>query len=107
MAAKRELSTEGALEKQKIILGWYFDLPQLTITLPENKLIAWTESINSMLLTGKTTPKELEQLIGRLGHLGMVVPFVHHILSCLQDLHPCSMNWRGVALLDKCKKVWN
>jgi hypothetical protein len=27
MAAKAKLSAEGALEEQKIILGWYFDLP--------------------------------------------------------------------------------
>jgi hypothetical protein len=43
MAAKAKLSAEGALEEQKIILGWYFDLWRLTIPLPENKLIAWTE----------------------------------------------------------------
>jgi hypothetical protein len=60
MAAKAKLSTEGALEEQKIILlGWYFDLQRLTMALPENKLTAWTESINSMLLTGKTTSKSL------------------------------------------------
>ncbi len=87
MAAKAKVSTEGALEEQTINLGWCFDLRQLTITLPENKLIAWTESINSMLLIGKTTQKELEQLIGRRSHLGMVVPFVHHFLSRLQDLY--------------------
>jgi hypothetical protein len=75
VATRAKLSAEGALKEQKIILGWYFDLQQLTITLPENKLIAWTESINSMLLIGKTTPKELKQLIGRLSHPGMVVPF--------------------------------
>ncbi len=57
-----------------------------------------------MLLIGKTTPKELEQLIGRRSHLGMVVPFVHHFLSCLQDLHHPSKNWRRVALPEKCKK---
>jgi hypothetical protein len=104
IAAKAKLSTEGALEEQKIILGWYFDLRKLTIALPENKLIAWTKLINSMLLIGKTTLNELEQLIGRLSHLGVAVPFVHHFLSRLQDLHHSSKNWRGVPLLDKCKK---
>jgi hypothetical protein len=57
-----------------------------------------------MLLIGKTTPKKLKQLIGRLSYLSMVVPFIHHFLSCLQDLHHSSQNWRRVALLDKCKK---
>jgi hypothetical protein len=33
MAAKAKLSTEGALEEQKMIRGWYFDLQQLTTAL--------------------------------------------------------------------------
>jgi hypothetical protein len=57
-----------------------------------------------MLLIGKTTPKELEHLIGRLSHLGLVVPFVNHFLSRLRDIHHRSKNWRGVTLLDKYKK---
>jgi hypothetical protein len=60
MAAKVILSTEGALEEQKISLGWYFDLRQLTIALPENKLIAWMESINSMLLIRKNSSKRAQ-----------------------------------------------
>jgi hypothetical protein len=92
MATKAKLSTEGALEEQKIIVEWYFGLWQLTITLLENNLICWTESINSMLLIGKTTPKQLEQPIGRLSHLGIIDPFVHHFLSRLQDLHHCLKN---------------
>ncbi len=76
MAAKAKLSAEGALEEQKMILGWYFDLRQLTIALPENKLIAWMESINSMLLIGKSNSKraqatdwQTESALGLLAHL--------------------------------------
>ncbi len=60
MATKMRLFTEGALEEQKISLGWYFYLRQLTIALPENKLIAWTESINSTLLIRKNNSKRAQ-----------------------------------------------
>ena len=30
---------------------------------------------------------ELESTIGRQGHLALVIPFVHHFLSRLQELH--------------------
>jgi hypothetical protein len=64
MAAKQKLSAEGALEEQKIILGWFFNFQHLTVALLENKFIAWAENIHSILLTSKTTPHELKQLIG-------------------------------------------
>ena len=34
-----------------------------------------------------TTAKELETTIGRLGHLALVVPHVHHFMSQLRELH--------------------
>lgn len=83
MAAWSKLFAEGALEEQKIILGWLFDFRRLTAALPENKFVAWSTHISSMLNAGKVTPNELEQPIGRLGHLGTIIPTVHHFLSRL------------------------
>jgi hypothetical protein len=65
------------------------------------------ESINSMLLTRKTTPIELEQLISRLGHLGIVVPFVHHFLSCLQNLYHCSKIGEELLYRTNARRIWN
>ena len=104
MAARQKLFAEGALEEQKIILGWLFDFRRLTIALPENKFVAWAENISSILATGKTNTKELEQLIGRLGHLSTVVPMIHHFLSRLRDLHFRSRKRRGVALTPNCMR---
>ncbi len=87
MAAWQKLFAEGSLEEHKIILGWLFDFRRLTIKLPENKFVAWSDIISSILAAGISSPKELEQLIGQLGHLGTVVSMVHHFLSCLRDLH--------------------
>ncbi len=39
--------------------------------LPTNKFIAWTKIINSTLETGSMMAKELDSIIGCLGHLGL------------------------------------
>ncbi len=46
MIADQKFKAEGALEEQKTILGWFFDFRRLTVALPENKFVAWTDSIN-------------------------------------------------------------
>ncbi len=80
------LSAEAGLEEQKTVLGWLIDMRCLLLSLPDNKFVAWTEILLSVLKQGTTTAKEMESIIGRLGHIGMAVPFVHHFLSQLRDL---------------------
>ncbi len=84
--ARSKLSAEAGLEEQKVILGWHVNFCRLIILLPHNKFIAWTESISEILSHGTSTAKELETTIGRLGHLGTIIPFVYHFLSRLRDL---------------------
>jgi hypothetical protein len=103
MAAEQKFKAEGALEERKTILGWLFDLRRLTVALPENKFVAWSESINSMLATGKSTPRELEQLIGRLSHLSSIIPMINHFLSRLRDAHLHHKKRRTIQLSDNCK----
>ena len=55
------------------------------MSLPDNKYIAWRADIENMLTSNSAKAKQLETLIGRLGHLGMVIPFVYHFLSRLQN----------------------
>jgi hypothetical protein len=45
MAARKKLDAEGLLSKTKMILGWLWNFCNLTISLPENKLMAWTDGI--------------------------------------------------------------
>jgi hypothetical protein len=70
-----------------VILGWLIDFHQLLIILAENKFKAWMAAIETMINNGTATAKKLETKIGRLVHLEMAIPFVHHFMSCLQDLH--------------------
>ncbi len=86
MAALHKLSTEGRLEEMKMILGWMWDFRLLTISLPINKYTVWSASISRMINDKETTSGNLNTTIGRLTHVSMIIPFVHHFLSCLQEL---------------------
>jgi hypothetical protein len=87
MAARHKLDAEGLLEETKIILGWMWDFRCLTISLPINKFTAWTEGINEIINSKNFTAKTLETAIRRLTHVSMIIPPVHHFLSCLHELH--------------------
>ena len=90
MAATTKLIAEAGLSEIKMILGWKWDFRHLIISLPDNKYTAWTEQINTFLHEQKTTASKLETTIGRLTHLSLVVPFVHHFMSHLRQLHTTS-----------------
>ncbi len=64
MYARDKLKAEAGLSKTKMILGWSFDFRRLLISLPKNKFIAWTTTINKLLVEGSSTAKELELTIG-------------------------------------------
>ena len=87
-----------------IILGWLFNFRALQpLYCQTNKYIAWADNIDSILLTGKMTPNELEQLIGRLCHLGGAIPMIHHFLSCLRDFFFCLKHCQSIALMGSCR----
>ncbi len=48
--------------------------------------------------------KEVESIIGRLGHLGMAIPFIHHFLSRLHDLQKRAKSRGSIKINDKCCK---
>jgi hypothetical protein len=57
-----------------------------------------------MLHVGHTTATELEKNIGRLVHLGRIIPAVNHFLSRLRDLQRRAKTRRIIKLTDDCKK---
>ena len=87
MEALKKLEAEALLQEIKTVLGWEIDFCRLLVKLPENKFIAWTAAIKTMLNEGSSTAKNLETNIGRLVHLCMAIPFIHHFMSRLRDLH--------------------
>jgi hypothetical protein len=87
-----------------VILGWLFNFRALTVSLPEHKHIAWSGEIQSMLNHRRTMKKALESMIGRLGHVGFVIPWVFHFLSRLRTLLRRAQNRQTIALNKECKE---
>ena len=100
MAALNKLLVKARLEEGKTILGWIFDFRRMTVSLPENKFMTWSESIEKILDDISISAKELEINVGRLVHLGLVLPSVHHFLSRLHELHRRALNRRHVKVTD-------
>ncbi len=86
MAARKKLDAEGQLSKTKMILGWLWNFRSLTISLHKNKLITWMDGINKLITKKRIGEKELETTIGRLTHVSMIIPPLHHFLSRLCKL---------------------
>jgi hypothetical protein len=73
---------EATPSEIKTILGWEVDTRRLLLSLPTNKVTAWSESIHTMLRDpGKVPYDDLDTLIGRLNHCGFLIPQARHFLG--------------------------
>ena len=102
MAALAKLLAESRCEEVKIYLGWVLDFRRLLVSLPENKFVAWHAAIEDIINRGKTTADELEKNIGRLIHVGMILPWIHHFLSRLRELQNRAKNRRSIKVSSNC-----
>lgn len=104
MESTNKLKAESNLSEVKIILGWRWDLRSLIISLPVNKFIAWTATIVDMIKTQQTKTTALESTIGRLSHLALILPFVHHFLSRIRELHTMAKrrNRQNITIPPSC-----
>ncbi len=104
MAALHKLSAEGRLEETKMTLGWMWDFQRLTISLPIDKYTVWLTLISRMINDKETTLDNLNTTIGRLTHVSMIIPFVHHFLSHLRELLLWSKrnNRRSIKIITIC-----
>jgi len=104
MEAINKLVAEATPEVTKMILGWLMDFDKLIVSLPENKYLAWSQTIQDILVKGSAKAKELETLIGRMEHLGVIIPFVYHFLSRLREWMHRSRNKRfPTSLSTECR----
>ena len=60
--------------------------------------------MESILRSGWTTVKQLEENIGRLVHLGRIISSVYHFLSRLRDSEKRDCNWQTIKLSDDCRE---
>ena len=70
----------------------------MIVSLPENKYVAWTNSVKAVLVSNKSSYKELEPIIDRMIHVGIVMPQIHRFISSLRDLLRRTCNRRSIKL---------
>ena len=97
---EKKLIAEARADEAKTILGWICNFITLSVALPENKFVAWRKSIFDVLEAGCTSFKELEIIIGRLIHLGIPLPPIHHFMSRIRGLLRRAKNRRIIKLND-------
>jgi hypothetical protein len=105
LVSMSKLQAEAALEESKILLGWKLDTRALHVSLPFEKFTAWSNGINQILKkNNKTTFKELETLIGRLGHVTVVMSPAKHFMSRLRQLMLRAKHKRSIKLTDETRE---
>ena len=85
--SERKLKGDGTPSEKKIILGWMLDTRALRIYLPVDKAIFWSSEIDRLLQENyKIKTKEMESTIGRLDHVGYIIPHGRYFLNKLRKL---------------------
>ena len=96
LASIAKLIVEARLEETKTLLGWILDTRLLKVSLSFEKYKAWSDSIKSILETKKSTFKDLDSLIGRLGHTTVINPYVKHFMSRIRQEKDRAENRRSI-----------
>jgi hypothetical protein len=89
---------EATPAEYKTILGWRIDTRCLLISLPEDKFIGWCRDIEQLLAAPKVTAKQLEVTVGRLNHVGFIIPMARHFLSRLRQALYSAQHRRKTSL---------
>jgi hypothetical protein len=90
---------EATPSEVKTILGWVVDTRRLLLSLPDNKTLAWSASIQAMLdAPDQVSYLALDTLIGRLNHCGFVIPQARHFLGRIRTAKHRASKRRHVRL---------
>ena len=80
----RKILAEGTPSEIKIVLGWLLNTRKFRIGLPKEKAIDWIASIDIVLERGHTWEGELHTIVGRLNHVGYIIPQARYFLNRLR-----------------------
>ena len=84
---ERKFEAEGTPRESQIVLGWLVDTRSFKIYLPVDKAVHWTAELQNMLKDNyRITTKEIESTIGRLNHVGYIMPHGRFFLNRLRRL---------------------
>ena len=82
-----KLEGEGTPAERKVVLGWLLDTRELKIHLPMDKALCWINDIEEITRENvRVKSKQMEQIIGRLNHVGYILPQARYFLNKLRRL---------------------
>ncbi|KAL9186588.1 hypothetical protein ACHAXT_005826 [Thalassiosira profunda] len=90
----RKLAAEGQLRESLVFLGWEINSRSLSIALPQEKASAWIASIEDALSRPTISWDDAKTLVGRLNHVGYIIPSARHFLNRIRRLE-CVANKHG------------
>ena len=80
----RKLLGDGKLEHSKSVLGWIINTKTFRIYLETAKFTAWLQEIDKMISSETTKAKPIEKLVGKLNHVGFIIPIGRYFLNRLR-----------------------
>jgi hypothetical protein len=91
---------EGTPAERLIVLGWMINTRRLLISLPTNKVTAWTANINDSLLSKgrRVKLRTLETMVGRLQHVANIMVQGNHFLGRLRSAVLRANKFKGTRL---------
>lgn len=84
IASAPKLVAEGIPMEIQIALGWLLNTRALLIMPPEDKFEAWSSDMQETVKNLRVKHGDLESTLGRLNHVGCVIPLARHFLSLLR-----------------------
>ena len=82
----KKLQGEGTPSEFKTMLGWDLCTRRSRIFLPKDKCQSWSKIIEQIIQRMTSTEKEMESTIGRLNHVGYIIPNSRYFLNRLRNL---------------------
>ena len=67
----------------------------MVIQLSHHKVAGWTDSIRRILAAPEVSVDAMEKLLGRLNHVGHIMPMSRHFLGRLRKAHWVAQHRRG------------
>ena len=76
-----KLLEEGTLAEQFVLLGWKVNLRLLSLSLPRDKFLAWSQDIAAIIKAKKTTFQALDSVVGRLNHAATPLTLARYFMN--------------------------
>ena len=80
-----KVAAKGSPAEVQNVLGWTIDTRHLSIALPDDKFLAWSNDLSKMLDHKEGSYDELDTLVGRLNHASFVLPMTRHFMGRLRE----------------------